>query len=139
VWIATNSYAISIAAAKDGTPLVTNDFTITVDAIPSDYHAFVVAAEVDSGVASGGEVVGQLQSMAVNPSAWTYSLVDGRTDLFEVTGSTNVVQVSGTDPGPVGTVNYLQIQADNTTSTNFLVVAVEVVSGSSEATLFRFQ
>jgi hypothetical protein len=139
VWMTTNSYAISIAAAKDGTPLVTNDFTITVDAIPSDYHAFVVAAEVGDGIASGGEIVGQLQSMAVNPSAWTYSLVDGRTDLFEITDDTNVVQIAGTDPGSVGTVNHVQIQAGTAEATNYLVVAAEVVRGPRDPTFFRFR
>jgi hypothetical protein len=138
--IAQASYAISVEAHSGGASLGTNDFTITVDPVASTYSAFVVSAEVQSGVASGGELVGVLQAEGADPSAFTFSLNSGRTDLFEIDGTgTNLVQVGGTSPGLAGAVNYIRIQAANAATTNNLVVAVQVVDGTPSGTLFMFK
>jgi hypothetical protein len=138
--IAQASYAISIEAHSGGESLGTNDFTITVDPVASTYSAFIVSAEVQAGVASGGELVGVLQAEGADPSAFTFSLNSGRTDLFEIDGTgTNLAQVGGTDPGLAGAVNYIRIQAVNAAATNNLVVAVQVVDGTPSGTLFMFR
>ena len=118
----------------------TGTITITVNPVANTYSAFVVAAEAASGVASGGELVGVLQAQGADPSAFTFSLNSGRTDLFEIDGTgTNLVQVGGTDPGLAGAVNYIRIQAANAAATNNLVVAVQVVDGTPSTTLFMFR
>ncbi len=134
------SYDISIAAHRGGSPLVTNDFTITVDAVGDTYSAFIVSAEAGTGVADGSEVVGILRATGTDPSAFAFSLSGGRTDLFEIDGTgTNVVQVAGTDPGATGSLHYFEIEAANDATTNHLVVAVEVVFGDARGSLFMFQ
>lgn len=138
--IAQASYAISVEAHSGGASLGTNDFTITVDPVANTYSAFIVSAEVAAGVATGGELVGVLQAEGADPSAFTFSLTSGRTDLFEIDGTgTNLVQVGGTDPGVAGTVNGIRIQAANAVTTNNLVVAVQVVDGTPSGTLFMFR
>jgi glycerophosphoryl diester phosphodiesterase len=124
-------FNISIAAQKDGAWLATNAFTITATPVASAYSAFIVAAEVKAGVATGGELVGVLEAEGADSSPFTFSLTGGRTDLFEVDGTgTDLVQVTGTDPGPVGTIHYVETEAANTATTNHLVVKVEVVRES---------
>jgi glycerophosphoryl diester phosphodiesterase len=123
---------ISIAAQKDGVWLATNVFAIAVDPVASTYAAFRVAAEVASGVAGSGKRIGVLQAVGADASPFTFSLSGGRTDLFEVDGTgTNLVQVTGTDPGPVGSIHYVEIQAANAATTNHLVVGVQVMKTSS--------
>jgi len=140
-FIDSDAYIISIVGTESGGGglVVTNDFTIDVTAVADTYMAFEVSAEVGSGVAAGGEAVGYLRAQAADSSATTFSLIDGRTDLFQITGDTNLVQVAGTDPGSLGTINWIQACAANAVTTNYLLIGVEVVRGTPAGTVFMFR
>jgi hypothetical protein len=113
--------------------VVTNDYTITVDPAADEIPIFVVSADVQSGAADG-TVVGTAQT---RQSGATFSILDGRLDLFYLDGA-DLKVTNSADWGSVGTTNYVTLQAVVGSGTNELVVAASVVSRATSGTIFRF-
>jgi len=136
VWIDSDSYDISIIGTESGGGglVVTNDFTINVDPVAANKMAFVVAADVQSGAADG-TVVGTAQT---DVSGATFSIIDGREDLFYMDGA-DLKLTNSSDWGSIGTTNYVRLQASVGAATNELVVAAGVISGASSGTIFMFR
>ena len=137
-WIDAASYSISIVGTK-GSFSVTNPFTINITPDAADFLAFEVAAEMSAAPVAGTEQVGVLKARDAHTSGVGFSITGGRDDLFTISGGTNLMQVATTDPGAVGTINYVEVTATNAVATNALLIAVEVVSGTPEGTLFMFR
>jgi len=135
-WINKASFDISIVGTESGGGglVVTNDFTITVDAIADARPTFVVSAEVQNG-ATDGTVVGTARTVE---SGATFSIISGRADLFYFEGS-DLKVTNSADWGSIGTTNYVTLQAIVGSGTNQLVVAAGIVgSASSRGTVFIF-
>lgn len=135
-WIDSDQYDISIIGTESGGGglVVTNDFTINVDPVAANKMAFVVAADVQSGAADGA-VVGTAQT---DVSGATFSIIDGREDLFYMDGA-DLKLTNSSDWGSIGTTNYVRLQASVGAATNELVVAAGVISGASAGTIFIFR
>lgn len=140
-FLAAGTYNLSIIGTE-GSFSRTNSFTVTVDSIGDDtYLAPVVAAEVEA-TATAGDVVGNFEAQATHGSTITYSTTGGRTDLFEVTDSTNLTVAAGAALGNVGTIHYLNVNIANNQNDVDMVIKIDVVDeadNSSGGTLFRFR
>ena len=139
-WIDSDSYDIMILATNSGDGFwVTNAFTITATD-PGGRPNFVVGATVAPDDIADDTVVGVMQS---SPSATTYSLVGGRTDMFDITGVTNLVVDNAATAWTglvLGDVAYVSVDAVSGSFTNTLIVGVEVASTALPAgTIFLFQ
>jgi hypothetical protein len=134
VWMDAASKDISVVAYSNSTPILTNDFTITVSPSSSDDLVFVVSAEVQNA-APDGTVVGTADTLQSSP---TFSVSGGRTDLFYFDGS-DLKLTNSASWGGVGTTNYVTLQATDGVATNELVVITSVVSNVPEASIFRFR
>jgi len=97
---------------------------------------FVVAAETSSGVAAANERVGLLDVVAGDASPVAYSIVEGRSDLFAVVDGNRLVKQAGADPGSVGTLHTVTIQAANAIASRTLKVIIEVTGTPSRGMIF---
>jgi hypothetical protein len=71
-------------------------------------------------------------------SGATFSIIDGREDLFYMHGA-DLKLTNSSDWGSIGTTNYVRLQASVGAATNELVVAAGVISGASAGTIFMFR
>ena len=140
-FIDSASYDIMILATNSGDGFwVTNAFTITTTDPGPVQPNFVVGATVAPLDITDGTVVGVMRS---SPSATSYSVVGGRTDMFDITGVTNLVVDNAATAWTglvLGDVAYVSVDAVSGSFTNTLIVGVEVANvGLPAGTIFLFQ
>jgi len=134
-WIDKGAFSISIIVTNstDGFSL-TNNFNITVDEASVAIPVFVVSAQVQNG-STDGTTVGTVETVVAGA---TFSLADGRTDLFYLDGA-DLKLTNAADWGGLGVTNYVTLRAVKNSTTNELVVAASMIAGSPSPTVFRFR